>query len=323
VKKKCAKLTLIFGDRSNDPASPTGEQLELRAGAYGARIVEVGAGVRTLEHDGRPRLDGYGAGELCEGARGQLLAPWPNRIEGGRYAYGGEGRQLSITEPQRGCAIHGLVRWAPWRVGERERERVTLTHRLHPVPGYPHILDLRVRYTLHEQGGLGIEFEARNVGDRPAPYGLGMHPYLSAGTAGIDDCELTLPAGRWLPTDARGIPTGEAREVGGSELDFRTARALGGTQIDFAFTDLGRDGEGRATVLLRDPAGGRSTRLWVDRSFGWIEIFTGDHLPSRRREGLGVEPMTCPPNAFASGRDVIELEPGATHTARWGILAGD
>jgi aldose 1-epimerase len=35
--------------------------------------------------------------------------------------------------------------------------------------------------------------------------------------------------------------------------------------------------------------------------------------------------MTCPPDAFRSGKDVVVLEPGATWTGTWGIqpaLAG-
>ena len=29
--------------------------------------------------------------------------------------------------------------------------------------------------------------------------------------------------------------------------------------------------------------------------------------------------MTCPPNAFATGVDVIRLEPGSTWSGTWGI----
>jgi aldose 1-epimerase len=30
--------------------------------------------------------------------------------------------------------------------------------------------------------------------------------------------------------------------------------------------------------------------------------------------------MTCPPNAFASGEDLIRLEPGESVTTSWGAL---
>lgn len=50
-------------------------------------------------------------------------------------------------------------------------------------------------------------------------------------------------------------------------------------------------------------------------------LFTGDPLPdpSRRRRSLGVEPMTCPPNALASGEDVAMLARGETVAA--GLVA--
>jgi len=36
---------------------------------------------------------------------------------------------------------------------------------------------------------------------------------------------------------------------------------------------------------------------------------------------VAIEPMTCPPNAFVSGTDLITLEPGETVTHQWGIQA--
>ncbi|GAA3783582.1 hypothetical protein GCM10022206_23600 [Streptomyces chiangmaiensis] len=61
--------------------------------------------------------------------------------------------------------------------------------------------------------------------------------------------------------------------------------------------------------------------MWADETCPYLEIFTGDTLPyaDRRRTGLGVEPMTCAPNAFNSGEGLITLGPGQTHEAQWGI----
>ena len=50
-------------------------------------------------------------------------------------------------------------------------------------------------------------------------------------------------------------------------------------------------------------------------------VFTGDR-PDVQRRGLAVEPMTCPPNAFRSGDDLIRLDPGASVTTTWGIATG-
>ncbi|HET7567881.1 MAG TPA: hypothetical protein VFJ91_07815 [Gaiellaceae bacterium] len=154
---------------------PSGEQFELRAGGRRVVVVEVGGGIR--EWDGV--LLGYREDEPCASARGQVLAPWPNRIAEGRYAWEGEELQLPVTEVATGSAIHGLVRWVSWRAVEREEGRVVLEHVLHPQPGYPFALRLRVDYRLEERG-LRVRTEAENVGDRPAPFGCGHHPYVAA-----------------------------------------------------------------------------------------------------------------------------------------------
>ena len=63
-----------------------------------------------------------------------------------------------------------------------------------------------------------------------------------------------------------------------------------------------------------------SVELWLDDGYPFVELYTADTLrPERRRRGLAVEPMTCPPNAFQTGDSVIRLEPGATTTATWGV----
>jgi len=63
--------------------------------------------------------------------------------------------------------------------------------------------------------------------------------------------------------------------------------------------------------------------LWADEGYRWLQVFTGDSLgPDRRRKAVAIEPMTCPPNAFATGEDVLVLEPGQAVTHTWGIQAG-
>ncbi len=94
----------------------------------------------------------------------------------------------------------------------------------------------------------------------------------------------------------------------GSQYDFRVGRELQKLELDLAFTDLDRDEDGRAWVRLRAP-GGQGAAIWLDESYPYVELFTGDSLPDsqRRRRGLGVEPMTAPPNAFQSATDVVRL----------------
>ena len=297
--------------------APSGEQIELVADGQRAVVVEVGGGIRSYSIDGRDVVDGYAADEMCTSGRGQVLIPWPNRLRDGSYEFDGRRHQLSLTEPEQGNAIHGLVRWSAWNVAERARERVVLAHVLHPQPGYPFRLELRIEYALSDTG-LAVRTTATNSGDEVCPYGCGAHPYLTVGTPRVDSVTLRAPAGRVLFSDERGIPHGDA-DVDGTAYDFRRPRLIGGAKLDNAFTDLERDADGIARIALRDAASRSGADVWMDEAYRYVMLFTGDPLPDVNRRSLAVEPMTCPPNAFRSGESVVRLEPGESWTTAWGI----
>ena len=306
------------------PAAPSGRQWELEGGGYRAVVVEVGGGLRTLHHGEHALLDGYDDDAIADGGRGQLLLPWPNRVADGRYRFAGRDHQLDLSEPALGHAIHGLVRWASWTPGDdagptagRAHSQLTLTHRLQARPSYPFTLDYEVGYHLDE-GGLTVRVTVTNAGSSDAPVAAGAHPYLTAGTATIDDCVLQVPAGEVLTTDARQIPQGR-QPVEGSPLDFRVAHPIGDVVVDTAYTGLGRGDDGRARVTLSAPFG-RSTELWVDDHHPYLMIFTGDTLaPARRRQGLAVEPMTAPPNRAGHRRRPRRPGAGRATERRLGI----
>ena len=75
----------------------------------------MGGGLRSYTVGGRDVLDGYGADEQALSGRGQVLIPWPNRLQDGPYEFDGRRHQLPLTEPELSNAIHGLVRWVAWR----------------------------------------------------------------------------------------------------------------------------------------------------------------------------------------------------------------
>ncbi len=296
---------------------PSGRQVQLSFGDQRATVVEVGGGVREYRVGDRNVLDPYPLDAMCDGAHGTPLIPWPNRLADGRYSFEGTDYQVAITEPDKHNAIHGFLRWRPWLVLDEGESSVVMGTTLYPLQGWPFTLEVAVSYSLGEDG-LTVRTTATNRGRQACPYGCGQHPYLSPGQGHIDDATLELDASTRIVTDdVRQLPTG-TEPVEGTAFDFRRGRQLGGQQVDFAFTDLARDGEGRAWARLTG-TDGRRAEIWVDSSFPIIEIYTGDTLaPERRRLGLGCEPMTCPPNAFQSGEGVIRLEPGQTVTTSWG-----
>ncbi|RFU38514.1 aldose epimerase [Actinomadura logoneensis] len=297
----------------------TGTQHILTAGPYQAVVTEAGAALRALTRDGLDLVLTHDADTLPPAASGQLLVPFPNRVDGGRYTFEGTSYQLALTEPKLGNAIHGLVRWSAWTATERASDRVTLALDLPGAQGYPFRLSLTAEYVLDAEEGLTVRLGAENTGTRPAPYAHGAHPYLTVGVP-IDECEVALDAARYLPAGDRMIPADAPVPVDGTDRDLRGGVVLGGRRIDNAYTGLARDGRGRAWTRLT--GGGRSVALWADEAHPWIEVFTADTVPvAHRRLGLAAEPMTAPPNAFATGTDLVILQPGARTGGSWGIMA--
>ena len=299
--------------------SPSGEQYDIAAEGYAATITEVGATLRTLSYLGRPLVVGFGADEIRPAYRGAVLAPWPNRIADGQYSFDGERYQLALTEPARGNALHGLAAWQRWVLVSQDPARVVLQHALVPQPAYPFQLSLQVTYAL-DSAGLTTTLVATNVGRAAAPYGCAPHPYLVAGDGHVDDWSLSLPASRYLEvTDDRLLPVA-VKDVDGTPYDFRAGHSIGDVFLDHAFTGVAAEPDGRSHVRLTGRDGGGVECSWDPQVLPWVQVHTADRpAPEPSRIGLAVEPMTCPPDAFNSGTDLIVLQPGASHTAAWTI----
>jgi aldose 1-epimerase len=300
----------------------TGDQIVLASDGYAATVVTVGAGLRLLSYQGRPLISGYEVDELPPASRGIVLAPWPNRIGGGHYRFGGTEYQLPITEVARGNAMHGLVFPIEWRVVEQTDSSALLALRLQPTRGYPFRLDLQIAYELSGEG-LRVALQTTNSGVSEAPYGCGAHPYLTAGAPTVDDTVLQFAAEQRLEVDDRMLPV-DRISVPGTPYDFSAARAVGDLVLDTAFTGLTYDANGVGRATLTNPETGSGVRLWWDATHRWVQLYTADRPdPAQNRVALAVEPMTCPPDAFRSGDDLITLAPGDTHRSTWGITAID
>jgi aldose 1-epimerase len=174
-------------------------------------------------------------------------------------------------------------------------------------------LQLTTAWTLGPDG-IRAEHTATNLSGTPCPFGLGTHPYISLpGT--VDDLELRLPARNRLLVDARMLPIGAARVAGG-DFDFHAGRRIGDAHLDTAFGEVPAGG---STVTL-STVEGAGVEVWAEEAFAWWQVYTGDTLPAaRNRRSVAIEPMTCPPDAFNSGRDLVTLKPGDTWRGAWGI----
>jgi aldose 1-epimerase len=188
--------------------------------------------------------------------------------------------------------------------------RATFSYELRPQTGYPFSLRLAVDYEL-ESEGVAVTLRATNVGERRAPFGAGLHPYL---TTADDEVALEVPARTRLPVDDRLLPAGPPTPVQGTDGDFRRARPLGSTSLDACFGDLHRDPAGEANVRLVTRGATRVLAVWMDETFRFVQVYTAPGA-------IAIEPMTCAPDALNSGDGLLVLEPGASFTGRCGVTA--
>lgn len=318
--------------RSVTSATPTprsGRQITLRLGDQEATVTAVGAKLRRYAVGGRDVITPFPEDDVAPAGHGAVLAPWPNRIRDGRYAWDGVEHQLDISEPERGTALHGLAMWVRWDevdpAGLDDEHRggsaVTLEHRTAPSGGYPFDLLLRVTYrlTTTAPGGLRVEATATNLGQDAAPYGIGFHPWLSPGGADLDECTLRVDAATHVTVDDRLLPTGTEPVSG--PFDLREERSARGVDLDDGFLDPVRDDHGLSWIRLTGPDG-RTAAVWMDGSMDAWQVCTGDHLSvaDYRRTGVAAEPMTCVADAFRTEHLLVRLEPGASHEVSWGLV---
>lgn len=284
-------------------------------------VTEFGAALRVFEVDGVPHTETFDADRLPPSASGSVLVPWPNRVADGHWWLHGESQQLALTEPDKNNAIHGLLRHAPWQVVEHSAAAVVLQATVPAQPGWPVPMLTSIGYALDERG-LTVTHTVENLGGRPMPFGVGVHPYPRAGEASTDECTLRLAASTVLPVDPeRLLPVRPARSLQGDEVDFRSGRKLEGVWLDTAFggaTPAPDDPEEKVRHSLTGPDG-RGIQLWADPVFKWVQVYTSAEYPDRGGRVIAIEPMTCPPDALNSGTDLLTLQPGEAWTAHWGL----
>jgi len=258
--------------------------------SYGGIVVAL----RTRDRHGRlgdvvlghDTLDGY----LADGNRpylGALVGRYANRIAGGRFTLDGRDHQLACNNGPN--HLHGGRRgfdkalWSASAGGTARGERLELSL-VSPdgEEGFPGRLELSVAFTLGEDDALSLDYAATT--DAPTLCALTHHGYFDLdGGPDVLGHRLTLHAGRFLPTDAGLIPTGELRPVAGTPMDFTEPTTLG-SRIDADDLQLRLAG-GYDHCFVLDGAGGGAA---------------GDPSPAARLEGP------------RSGRvlEVLTTEPG-------------
>lgn len=190
-----------------------------------------------------------------------FLAPWANRID--QLAFFANGRKYLLNEELGNLKldrsrqpIHGLLASSPhWQVVSvlANAEAAEVTSRLefwrYPdlMAQFPFAHTIEMTYRL-AAGELQVETVLKNHATAPMPVLIGFHPYLRVHDAPRDQWRLHLAAREHIVLSEHLVPTGAVKPVG-----YADPLLLQGVQFDDVFSDLIRDGAGRAEFWIQGP----------------------------------------------------------------------
>jgi aldose 1-epimerase len=256
-------------------------------------------------------------GPYCEGI---VMAPWPNRLEDGKWSYKGQTLEFPINLQSQRNANHGLLIDHPYDLVEATESSVTLGALIHARLAYPFNVYTTVKYQL-VSSGIVVTHTAENLSEDEAPFAVGGHPYFQI--VGVPTADLTLrsDAETVLDVNERQIPVGKSATAG-TRFDMRAGVRVGDNFYDHGFTDLPRDSNGLAHTYLSAPDG-REFDVWQDSRFTHVVIFSPgfywDKSSDEKRFAVAIEPQTAGANAFNTGEDLQWLEKGEVFSASWGV----
>ena len=218
---------------------------------------------------------------------GTTLAPWPNRLDGGRYELGGVEHQVGTLDSDQN-ANHGLIFDKRAEVRSHTSDTLVLGFDLR-AQGYPFDVDLELVYQITD--GFSVQATATNRSSGPAPFAIGFHPYFKMPLPATLRANVT----EHFVTDQRMIPIGK-EEIDQLELQFPGTEALDDcyfgdwrVQFETASYKIEISQQNLPYLMLYKPA----HSLFADGS-----------------PALAIEPMSAPANAFATEIDKHLLLPG-------------
>jgi aldose 1-epimerase len=272
---------------------------------------------------------------------GDTVGRYANRIAKGKFKLDGKDYTVPVNDGPN--SLHGgklgfdKVVWSVDKVESGATPSVTLTY-VSPDgdQGYPGKLTATAKYSLNDKNELTIEYTATT--DKPTIVNITNHTYWNLGGEGsgsVMDHKLMIAGDAYLPTDATAIPTGEIRNVAGTDFDFRKAKPIGhdirdakeqqlvfGRGYDHNFVISKKEAaQPREVARVTDPKSGRVLSLWSAQP--GLQFYSGNFLDAttsgksghvyRQGDAFALEPQIFPdtPNQpdFGSAR----LDPGQTY----------
>lgn len=221
------------------------------------------------------------------------LVPYSNRIGFCRFRWHGLDCTTVPNFDGSAHSLHGVGWQRPWRIVDHDYRSARLALR-HPGDAHwPFAFDAEQRVEL-EPGSLHLHLSVTNTDGRPAPVGLGWHPYIPKRSRSRLHVEVT---DRWEPDPATQLPT---RRVAQSGID----GDIGHLDFDHCFAGW------RGAARLRD----EKLSLRLSSSLPYLVVYTPPHKPY-----YCVEPVSHVSNALQMAdpraHGVQELASGASFEA--------
>lgn len=223
-----------------------------------------------------------------------VMAPWPNRVDGGRFVFDGRLYDVPVHEGDHG--LHGCTVFLPWKIERQTATECRLSVALDkgwPFSGY-------VTQTISVRADSVRQTVSIHSGGARFPAGVGWHPWFRRSPAARDGPRVHVDADHLYETVGM-IPTGWLKRVT-REHDLRTYPPLGAAVLDTCYRwpcgDL-RITLGDVEITMRSSANVRH-----------CVVYTG--VP----HAIAIEPQTCAIDAFnleaqgIEGNGTMVVSPG-------------
>lgn len=258
-------------------------------------------------------IDGYRTEEeVIQGHhtafKGSKLSPFPNRIPAGKYTFDDKEYQLPVNEVASNNQLHAMLHCRPFEIASETASKdgaaLVLTYDYKGTDqGYPFPYLLTITYKL-DASGVSVATDLENTTTTAIPIGDGWHPYFQFENVNL--VELQMGAAERLSSN-----------VGNALSDvhgYEAGKVMEEDALDDCF-EVQKDK--RFSLELKDPSSGVALEIWQEsetNQYRYLQIYTP---PTRRC--IAVEPVSCAPNAFNTGRGLIVLKPNEKVSMSFGI----
>lgn len=269
--------------------------MKVRITNYGGVIVAMevpgpGGGATNVVQ-GFDSLGDYTSADYirANGHYGSIIGRFANRIRGAKITL--DGKSYALDPDKDGNLDQGgtmayfrqVFRATP---KDGPEPSLVLTH-TDPdgFMGFPGKVEVTITYTLTRTNALRVDMRATT--DKKTVINLINHSYFKLSDSPTVDGEtLQLFAHHYTPIDSGSIPTGEIRDVTGSDFDFTQGALLGPRfstsglaakkGLDHNFVIDGKPGTLRIAAKLSDPASGRVMEVWTTQP--GVQIYSGNSV---------------------------------------------